>query len=120
MFEDAESMVRKFLADRIAVPVSTRVPATRPVTFIRTWRTGGAATNRILDRPMITVEVWAPDSVTASSIAGRARDMLLGAYTGMPNVRAVDEVSGLYFDPDPDTGIDRYTFTVQLNVRATL
>ena len=39
-------------------------------------------------------------------------------YTAMPLVRGVDETSGPYFDPDPDTNIDRYSFTHQLSVRA--
>jgi hypothetical protein len=36
----------------------------------------------------------------------------------MPLVRAVEEVTGPYFDPDPGTGVDRYSMSVQLSVRA--
>lgn len=120
MFVDVETIVRDFLGDRVDVPVRTRVPKPRPKRFIRAWRTGGAAVNRILDRPLITVQVWdEEDDARASALANECRDYLLGASTGMNLVRRVEEVSGVYYDPDPDTGIHRYSFTHQLSVRAT-
>lgn len=118
MLVDAEKIVRDFLDARLDVPVSTKVPKDRPTTFVRVWRTGGAAVNRILDRPMITVQAWAPNSVAASDLSTLCRNLLLAGYTAMPLVRGVDETSGPYFDPDPDTNIDRYSFTHQLSVRA--
>lgn len=118
-FPDVEAMVRGFLALRRApVKVVTKVPADRPVTFVRSWRTGGASLNRVLDQPIITVQGWGPDSVSASRLAEDCREDLLHDWSLMPLVRGVEEVTGLYFDPDPQTGIDRYTFSVQLQVRA--
>ena len=120
MFADAEALVVQFLEGLLGdVPVATKVPNPRPATFVRAWRTGGAAVNRVLDRPLITVQAWGPDSVTASKLAGRCRDMMLSASGRIPLVRLAGEPTGLYFDPDPDTGCDRYTFTHQLSVRAT-
>lgn len=118
-FPDVEAMVREFLAMKVApVKVHTKVPATRPAMFVRVWRTGGAASNRVLDQPLVTVQAWAPDSVAASELAGDCREAILNDYTLMPLVRGVEEVTGPYFDPDPSTGIDRYSLTFQLSVRA--
>lgn len=118
-FVDVESLARGFLIPVVSpVSVHTKVPATRPATFVRVWRTGGAAANRVLDRPIITVQVWGPDSVSAATLAGVCREALLSEGPSLPLVRGVEEVSGLYFDPDPSTGVDRYTFSVQLSVRA--
>lgn len=115
---DVEAMIVGFLGARLSESVATKVPADRPASFVRVWRTGGVATSRVLDRPMITVQAWAPNTVDAGALAGRCRDALFNEYTAMPLVRGVEEISGLYFDPDPDSGVDRYTFTVQLSVRA--
>lgn len=118
-FPDAEAMVRSFLAAKVApVRVQTKVPANRPATFVRVWRTGGAAVNRVLERPLITVQAWDTNSVAAIELAGKCRHSLLNHSAEIPLVRAVEEVTGPYYDPDPDTGIDRYSFTVQLSVRA--
>ena len=117
-FPDAEAMVIAFLGPRIApVKVHTKVPATRPASFVRAWRTGGPAVNRVLDQPLITVQAWAPDTETASELARVCREALLNESTAMPLVRGVEEVTGPYYDPDT-TGADRYTFTVQMSVRA--
>lgn len=118
-FPDAEAMVRAFLVPVVApVKVYTKVPATRPAKFVRVWRTGGAATNRVLERPLITVQAWAGNSVDASALLGDCREALLHDGFDMTLVRAVEEVTGPYFDPDPSTGADRYSLTVQLSVRA--
>ncbi len=120
MFADAEALVRKYLADNLSgsVRVATKVPSTRPDVFVRVWRTGGTAMNRIVDRPQITVQAWAKDSVAASKLAGECRQLLLAASGHMPLVRAIEETSGIYYDPDPGTNTDRYTFTHQITMRA--
>lgn len=117
-FPDAEAMVGTFLRSRLSVPVSTKVPSTRPKRFVRAWRTGGSALNRVVDQPQITVTCTAATSVTASDDARAARFALFNESTAMPLVRRVDDVSGVYYDPDPDTNEDRYSFTVRLTVRA--
>lgn len=74
--------------------------------------------NRALDVPHITVIAWGMSTVDASELASVARAALLNDHVAMPLVRGVSEVGGLYYDPDPATGIDRYTFTVALRIRA--
>ena len=116
---DVEGMVRAFLMPAVAPSkVHTAVPSTRPEKFVRIFRTGGAAENRVLERAQVTVQAWAEDTVSASGLAIDCRMHLLENYTLMPLVRSVTETGGLYFNPDPDTGIPRYQFTVELRVRA--
>lgn len=115
---DVEAMVGAFLREHFSVPVSTKVPNPRPVRFIRAWRTGGSASSRVLEQAQVTITCSAANSVQASDDARAARSALMNEYTGMPLVRGVEEISGPYFDPDPDTNGDRYSFTVRLVVRA--
>ena len=118
-FVDAEAMVGAFLSARMTVPVSTKVPNPRPPRFARAWRTGGHTVNRVLEVVQITVTCSAADTITASADARRARSLFLNEYTAMPLVRGIEDISGPYFDPDPDDGSDRYTFTARLRVRAS-
>lgn len=118
-FPDVEAMGRSFLLP-VASPskVVTQVPSTRPARFVRLFRTGGAATNRILERAQLTVQGWDTDSVGAFELTAACREAFLNRYSLMPLVRGVSEVGGLHFDPDPGSGVPRYTFTVELMVRA--
>lgn len=121
-FPDVEVLVIGFLESRITpVPVKGKVPNPRPVKFVRVWRTGGAAQNRVLERVTLTVQAWAEGEAgdaDAFTLARQAREHLLNDYTAMPLVRGVEEITGPYFDPDPDTGVDRYSFSMKLSVRA--
>lgn len=115
-FPDSEVLAVGLLKATVApVRVLTKVPATRPAEFVRVWRTGGAAANRVLDQPMITVQAWGPN---ADALARKCREAFLSNSSLMPLVRGVEEVTGPYQDPDPATNSDRVTFTVQLQVRA--
>ena len=118
-FPDTEAMARSFLLS-VAAPVKvvTTVPSTRPAKFVRLFRTGGAAENRVLERSQLTVQAWASDTVEAANLASVCREAFMNNYSLMPLVRGVNEVGGLHFDPDPDTGIPRYSFTIELMVRA--
>lgn len=118
-FPDVAVMVREFLLPHLSpVTVHTDVPSTRPPVFVRVWRTGGAAVNRVVERPLITVQAWAASSVAASELAGDCRMLLLNGSPSMPLVRDIEEVTGPYADPDPASGAPRCTFTVQYSVRA--
>jgi hypothetical protein len=97
------------------VRVATRVPTNRPDEFVRVWRTGGAAANRVLDQPLLTVQCWGPN---ADNLARLCREAFLHNYSVLPLVRGVVEVTGPYQDPDPGSGVERVTFTMQLQVRA--
>lgn len=122
--DDAEAMVIAFLQERIPdVDIASKVPNPRPRQFLRVWRSGGIASNRIVDNPHLTISgTVEPDdegagSVDASELTQRARTLIFEESSGMPLVREVREVVGFRSDPDPDTDADRYTFTVALRVR---
>lgn len=118
-FVSAEELVIDFLNPRLVPRVTTRVPNPRPESFVQVRRTGGAAQNRVVDRPQITVTSWhESDEAAAEAVALTCRDALLSDHVDMPLVRGVTESGGLYYDPDPDSGSPRYTFTVSMAVRA--
>jgi len=117
-FVDAEGMVIAFLNARTESHAATKVPNPRPARYTRAWRTGGYTVNRVLEVVQITVSCTAGDSVTAESDARVARSAFLNDLTAMPLVRGSEGLTGPYFDPDPDTNEDRYSFTVMLRIRA--
>lgn len=115
---DVESMVLTFLRGAVSIPWASKVPNPRPKRFGRVWRTGGGSLSRIHEVAQITVTCTAESSVVASDDATAAKDAFLQSVVLLPLVRGEPEVSGPYYDPDPDTNEDRYTFTVRLRVRA--
>lgn len=118
-FADAEALAVAFLKTVVApVKVATKVPNPRPALFVRAYRTGGAAVNRVLEEAQITVDAEAPDTVAAFDLASKCREAFLNDYSQMPLVRSANEVGGLYYSPDPATNIPRYRFTVGLMIRA--
>ena len=117
-FPDVDAMLVSFLTPRVTVHVHVTVPAQRPASFIRAWRNGGSASNRILDNATVTVDAWAESSVEAATLAEDVRGLFHHSYTAMPLVRGVEEISGPYSIPDPESGSPRYRFSVRLRVRA--
>lgn len=116
-FVDVEAMGRTFLLATTSAPkVVTKVPANRPAKFVRLFRTGGAADNRVLERAQLTVQGWATTTGDAFDLTSECREAFLHQYTLMPLVRGVEETGGLHVDPD--TGTPRYTFTIALLVRS--
>lgn len=118
-FADAEALAVAFLKTVVApVRVATKVPSPRPLLFVRAYRTGGAAVNRVLEEAQITVDVEAPTSTEAFELAATCRAAFLNHASQMPLVRGAEEVGGLHWSPDPATNIPRYRFTVGLMIRA--
>lgn len=113
--------MRSFLAgEHASETVTTTVPSPRPARFVRVWRTGGSSSSRVVDEPLITVEAWAASKGAAAELGSQVRDTLLAAATrdALPLVRRID-AGAFYYDPDPTSGADRYSFTVSMKVRAT-
>lgn len=123
-YRDAEAILHSFYRQvETGLEIGTTVPNPRPPLFVRAWRTGGSAINRVLDAPILTTQVWGDetaDTVELLDLANRLRDALYGRLTLIPPARHVEEVVGLYFDPDPDTGDPRYSFAARLRLRAQL
>lgn len=109
-YRDAEGAVAEFFRPQVpAGRVVSEVPRDLPDVLVVCRRTGGAAVNRKLDSPIITVTVWALTRTDAAALAGQLRDYLYNSWG-----RRLEEVAGLYFDPDPATERPRYTFSAQL------
>ena len=112
---DVEALVIAFAKTKTTATVRTKTPNPRPALYARIWRTGGGAVNRVLEQAQITITCG--DGTGALKVAQDLRHAFLNDYTEMPLVRGVEEVTGPYFDPDPDTNADRYSFTLRLSVR---
>lgn len=117
-FPDVEQMFRDFLLDQMSGAVVIEIQNPRPGEFLRVWRSGGGALNRVLERPIITVESWADDFTTAHDRLQEARTVLLNAGPALPLVRRMEEVSGPYRDPDPDSNTPRYSMSLRPTVRS--
>lgn len=119
-FPDIEALVVAYLEPLVGTRVVTKVPSTRPDSFVRVLRIGGPRANLVTDRPLVTVEAWATSTTAAENLASRAR-AYMGALAqsshGEAWVRRVVEVVGLQSFPDPETESPRYQFTVQMDVR---
>lgn len=117
-FSDVEANAISFLADRSGLPVSLRVPTSRPTEFYRVYGTGGDTLSRVLDAPLITIDAWAEDDERARRMADDARMAFLDRRGGLPLWRRV-EVTSPYYVPDPETETPVYRFTLRARVRAT-
>lgn len=124
LFVDAEQVLADWLrAELVArgtnVPVSTRVPTSRPAQFVRILRTGGARHSLVTDAAQITVESWATSEPAAASLAQLVR-ALLGSAPGRVAavvVYRVTEFSGPANSPDPETETPRYVQTFEIHLR---
>ena len=118
IFPDIEAALVSYLEPVLGVPVSTKIRGEYP--FVRIHRVGGPRVNLVTERPLVTFEAWATQTVDASDLARRTR-ALVGAleqsYVSGAWVRGVTEVVGLMEYDDPLTETPRYTFTVQMDVR---
>lgn len=104
------------------VPVSTKVPNPRPVTFVIVRRVGGTRAGLVADEALITVEAWADTDPAAHDLAQIARarlGALEGTVAGGVTIYRVGESSGPQDLPDPDSNQSRYTQTFTVTVRGT-
>lgn len=119
---DIESAAVSFLATKlgVTVKVATKVPSTMPERMVRVSLTGGSRLDVASDVAQLTVECWAPDGVSASSIARTSYAHMLsasGSTAGGVFIRKAETVGGVQFFPDPDITKPRYQFTVRWHVR---
>ena len=118
---DVEGGVVTYLAGKLSVPVSTRVPAPRPESFVRVWLIGGTRANLAMATNLLQVECWAGSETAAQSLAAdtwEALDAADGDFLA-PGVWLADGQGGLASpvnNSDPETGSPRYTFTANLTV----
>ena len=121
VFGDVEAVAIAWLNPRLApVKTSTEVPSTRPAEFVKVSLTGGYDPNRVTERPQLTFECWAANSIRASEICRAVKANLKAMEGETVNdvfVRAVTTVGGPVSFPDPQTTLPRYQYTAELNCR---
>ncbi|SFK73049.1 hypothetical protein [Streptomyces pini] len=122
-FPDAVQLVAAYLREQLAergdpVPVVSRVPSPRPAQFVRVERVGGTQLDRITDRPRLDIACWAPDEGAAADLVQVVR-ALVHAIPGWRGAAAYDvvEMGGPNLSPDPESGVPRYLFAVEVALR---
>lgn len=118
-YPDVTLVVVNYLRDALGtVGVYTRVPESRPGSFVLVARRGGVADGPI-DRARLVLECWAPDEGEAAALAGAVRDhmrRMRGAFDGYRVARTSE--AGLAFLPDELTDTPRYLLTIELSAVA--
>jgi hypothetical protein len=118
---DVEKAFVAYLNGILTPQVSTRVPATRPASFVRVQVVGGDVLNVALDAPRLLVECWASTDGAAFALARQAWAAVSetrAAWVGDVWVSALTLSRPVNF-PDPDTASPRFQFTVDLRVAMT-
>ena len=120
-FRDATLAIVTILDAALAEPVGSRVPNPRPTAFVRVERTGGVRRSMVVDEATVTIEAWAASAEAAQDLAQSARSAVheaVGAVlAGFGTVYAATELSGPGYSPDPDSGHDRYVFSISVALR---
>ena len=119
-FPDATQVVIDGLDPNITVPVLSRVPNPRPVSFVTIRRVGGVRRNIVTDSPTVTAEAWAETDEDAHDLAQQVRahvHALVGTQVDGVLVCKVDEFAGPAHIPDPTSNTPRYTQTFSISLR---
>lgn len=102
LFGDVVATVTTHLR-ALGVPVTGKVPTSRPSSFLTVSRTGGPRRNQLVDEAQVTVDSWAESNADALALAERARQSLHSMTGTTPAgvlVVGVEELSGPAETPD--------------------
>lgn len=119
-YDPIKATIRDYLTDVQDVLVVSKVPKNRPAQFIQLITAGGTG-GIVSQRVMVTFLCWDESEYAAAVLAERVRALMKECTRlgGLPVYRVRDV--GLPVErPDPDTEIDRYQFTLEINVRGRL
>lgn len=111
-----EAELVSWLGAELGVPCHGEVPRPIPDELCTVERTGGGCSPGI-DRPEVTVQLWATTRARAMELALAARDALALRGATVPGVRSCTVNAGPYSFPDPDTRRPRYQIFVALVTR---
>ena len=108
-----EQALVAYLTPIVGVPVSTRVPATRPPAFVRVTRAGGSRRNIVQSDPRVLVECWGSTDGAAWTLTETAYHALdvLNDNGELPRVslNRVTLTEPVNY-PDEASGSPRYQF----------
>jgi acetylornithine deacetylase/succinyl-diaminopimelate desuccinylase-like protein len=125
LFADTTTIIIDRLSNTLggegfADDVYSSIPNPRPAEFVVVERLGGPRQNIVADNAHIAVDCWAATDREAHDLAQMCR-AFIHAMQGLAfeggTVGRIDELSGPYRNPDPDSGQDRYSFQVTVAVR---
>lgn len=117
LFDPAEDAWVAYLKSVQDERVSTNVPRERPARFIQVERTGGAS-GLASDDAQMTFRCWAESRSAAARFASETLRLVMLARTlaGRP-VSDKRVIGDPIFLPDPESGADRYQFTIRARIR---
>lgn len=99
----------KALNDKVGVPVSTRMPTSRPERFIILSRIGGGADDWATRNPRFLVECYASKEVEAERLGEQTWEAWRVLRT--PEIHWTSVDNNLARNDDPDPKLHRFQFT---------
>lgn len=117
MFDPIELTVQEYLRAAQQEIVAITRPETLPEKFVQVQSVGGTA-SLISQNAMVTFICWGTSRADAMRFAETVRALMRScrALGGLPVYR-VREIGGPTSRPDPETGRQRYQFTLEFRVR---
>lgn len=113
-----DALVVAWLASKVDPPVATKVPQTRPSSFVRVLLTGGPGRSQVvIHRATVVVEAWGSTTSEAASLA-RELDVAMYEAELAGQWYSTSPLSAIGYLPDPKSGQERYTATYEVAVRA--
>ena len=86
------------------------VPSNRPTSFVTVERTGGSCDSVVIDRPIVAIQAWSDNRLSASELAYSVRDTLSEMVSEV-NICKVS-INSIYNYPDTESGSNRYQLVV--------
>lgn len=123
VFPDVEAALVTYLGPLLSVPVVTRIPQSRPSSFVHLSRVGGTRRDVATDAPMILAQCWASTEPEAGNLAQLARahmHALSGTSDAGLWIGRVVEVGGPQVYPDPMSQSPRVQFTSMMHTRGAV
>lgn len=102
------------------IRICTIIPPSTTYPVIKVNRIGGKLHNIVIDRSMITIQVYAETPEKAMDLANQCRLVLLqckGEYIDESWSAWWQETSSVIWFPDPDTQIPRYQLTGEIDLK---
>ena len=110
---DAETLVILACSESVGVPLYHSIPADRPAEFGVVERTGGDTTNYVVERALLSVQLFAESRAAVVALAGLMKEAVLGMPETQENVFGADVLSD-YKSNDLQAGVPSHTINIQV------
>jgi hypothetical protein len=126
-YASIETVVVAYLQNALAgrgdgAAVATKVPNPRPDRFVRVTAAGGSEPALVLTDRTVIFECWDLTSPDASHLAERSFAIMRASMRdhSEERIRNVKVVGLPVSNPDPDTSLSRYQFTLSITLRGSV